>query len=136
MARPRSRLLDLESDDVFYGASQSDHVSVAVHATVAWTILFLVLHLTVGFPHAAAVCAVLYGGWFSFLDSEALFGFLCLAASGVLATGLGFSSGWKVLHTFAGCEQRAGFRASTPPPSVYTSTGRASTVASTPRNSN
>lgn len=92
MARPRSRLLDLESDDVFYGSSQSDHASVAIHGTVACTILFLVLRLSAGagFPHAAAVCAVLY---YSFLDREALLGFLCWAASAALA------ARWKVRQT-------------------------------------
>jgi hypothetical protein len=94
MARPRSRLLDLErDDDVFYGACRSDHVSVAAHAIIGGAIFFLLLHLTARFLPAAAVSAVLYGAcYYSILDrGEALLSFLCRAASRVLAARLGFS---------------------------------------------
>ncbi|TVU29557.1 hypothetical protein EJB05_21127 [Eragrostis curvula] len=129
MARPRSRLLDLESDDVFYG----DHTSVAVHAIVPLAIFLLIRFAAAGFPHDAAVFAVLYGAYYFLLDRHALLGFLCWAASGVLAARLGFSTGWKVLHTFVGCQSPPGLGAASPPPSLYTSARRASTGASAQR---
>jgi hypothetical protein len=100
MARPRSRLLDLErDDDVFYGACRSDHVSVAVHAIIGGAIFFLLLRLTAGFLPAAAVSAVLYGAcYYSILDrGEALFSFLCWAASRVHAARLGSPPGFPAL---------------------------------------
>ncbi|XP_004952887.1 uncharacterized protein LOC101772465 [Setaria italica] len=59
---PRSRLLDLETQDVlfFYG----DLVGVATHAIVFWPVLLaaaLILRLIAPLlPHAAAACAGLY----------------------------------------------------------------------------
>ncbi|KAF8653039.1 hypothetical protein HU200_062477 [Digitaria exilis] len=71
---PRSRLLDLETEDVLF--VYGDCISVATHAIVFWPIFFLaaamLLHLVAPFPHAAAVCAGLYGAYCFFLDRAAL----------------------------------------------------------------
>lgn len=74
---PRGRLLDLERDDVlfFYGEyHQSGHSSAATHALVLWPVFLvaaLLLHLMAPFPHAAAVCAVLYVAYCFLLDLAA-----------------------------------------------------------------
>nr|CAB3450167.1 unnamed protein product [Digitaria exilis] len=71
---PRSRLLDLETEDVLF--VYGDCISVATHAIVFWPVFFLaaalLLHLVAPFPHAAAVCAGLYGAYCFFLDRAAL----------------------------------------------------------------
>jgi len=72
---PRSRLLDLERDDVlsFNGAyDRSDDVGATAHALVFWHIFLVVaallfLHLVAPFPHAAAVCTGLYVVAYCFL---------------------------------------------------------------------
>ncbi|XP_062222969.1 uncharacterized protein LOC133921898 [Phragmites australis] len=138
MARPRSRLLDLERDDMFYGTYHS-----AIRAIVVWPIFLaatLLLHLAAPFPHAAAVCAALCGAYYLLLDRRAgalaaLICFLCWAGGGALAARLGFSPGRKkrvppavdnlvqaflmvpffalleVFQTFAGDEPNPGFDA-------------------------
>ncbi|OEL17601.1 hypothetical protein BAE44_0021380 [Dichanthelium oligosanthes] len=76
---PRSRLLDLETHDVlfFHGAyhHNGNRVSVATtHAIVFWPVFLaaaLLLHLIAPFPHAAAVCAGLYGTYCFLLDRAA-----------------------------------------------------------------
>ncbi|CAL4968618.1 unnamed protein product [Urochloa decumbens] len=77
---PRSRLLDLERDDVlfFYGSyyhrSNDDQASVSAHTLVFWPVFLvaaLVLHLVAPFPHAAAVCAGLYFAYYCFLLDRA-----------------------------------------------------------------
>lgn len=70
---PRSRLLDLETQDVlfFYG----DLVGVATHAIVFWPVLLaaaLILRLIAPLlPHAAAACAGLYVACCFLLDRAA-----------------------------------------------------------------
>ncbi|CAO2039380.1 unnamed protein product [Urochloa humidicola] len=65
---PRSRLLDLETDDddalfFYYG----DGASVATHAIVFWPVLLataaLLLHIAAQFTYAAAACAGIYGAY-------------------------------------------------------------------------
>ena len=79
---PRGRLLDLERHDVlfFYGDDgaydhhQSDRVSVATYGIVLWPVFLvavLLLHLIAPFPHAAAVCGVLYVAYCFLLDRAA-----------------------------------------------------------------
>jgi hypothetical protein len=63
---PRSRLLDLEKQDVLF--LYGDLVGVATHAILFWPVFLaaaLLLRLVAPFPHAAAVCAGLYSAyWF------------------------------------------------------------------------
>ncbi|CAL5021263.1 unnamed protein product [Urochloa decumbens] len=76
---PRSRLLDLERDDVlfFYGSynrSSDDQASVSAHTLVFWPVFLvaaLLLHLVAPFPHAAAVCAGLCAVYCFLLDRAA-----------------------------------------------------------------
>lgn len=97
-------LLDLEGHYAFYGAYHSNPVNVGIHELFVWPIFLtalLLLHLTAPFAHAAGIGAAVYGAYYFLLDRRAgalaaLLCFLCWAASGALATRLGFSVGWKV----------------------------------------
>ncbi|TVU29556.1 hypothetical protein EJB05_21126 [Eragrostis curvula] len=144
MAKTRGGgLLDLEGHFAFYGAYHSNPVNVGIHEVFVWPIFFtalLLLHLTAPFAHAAGIGAAIYGAYYFLLDRRAgalaaFFCFLCWAASGALATHLGFSVGWKkrapalfdnlvqaflmapffvlleILHTYAGYEPYPGFHA-------------------------
>ncbi|KAG8071190.1 hypothetical protein GUJ93_ZPchr0006g43877 [Zizania palustris] len=104
MAKPRGGgLLDLERHFAFYGAYHSNPVNVFIHVLFVWPIFLtavMLVHLTAPFPHAAAAGAAVYGTFYLFLDRRsgalaALLCFLCWAASGALASRLGYSAGWK-----------------------------------------
>jgi uncharacterized membrane protein YGL010W len=105
MAKPRGGgLLDLEGHYAFYGAYHSNPVNVGIHEVFVWPIFLtglMLLHLTAPSSHAAGIGAAIYSAYYFLLDRRAgalgaFLCFLCWAASGALATRLGFSVGWKV----------------------------------------